>query len=197
MEICQMPFETNIDWETELDNIVQFIEADSKPTYQKIGDIYGVSRERIRQVSHKYGFNHLIKNKKYTKKQKQLEEKQVKSHSKWGNKADVDPVLYSAYREKFRMKAHGAKQKGLEFTIKFGELVFPEYCPVLGIKIDYFATKRSENSLSWDRIDPTKGYVSGNVCLMSWRANRIKNDGTKEEHQLIVDFLNKMEGTPI
>jgi len=189
-----MAFIATVNWEEELETIKNIIQTTKRPTYKSIGDHYGVTRERIRQVSHMYDFNTLLKNKKLTVQRNKKELLKNKQQDKWGNKKEIDPVLYSAYREKYRMKRHGAKAKGILFTITFGELIFPEYCPVLGITIDYFTNTRSENSLSWDRLDPSKGYISGNVCLMSWRANRIKNDGTKEEHQKIVDFLSKIEG---
>jgi hypothetical protein len=57
------------------------------------------------------------------------------------------------------------------------------------MELDYFSDSRTENSVTFDRIDPSKDYISGNVVIISWRANRIKNDGTAEEHQKIADFI--------
>lgn len=70
--------------------------------------------------------------------------------------------------------------------------MWPEYCPILGIKLDYETNGRQENSPSFDRLDPTKGYISGNVQIISWRANRIKNDGSAEEHQKIANYLSTL-----
>jgi hypothetical protein len=94
-------------------------------------------------------------------------------------------------REKFRAKKANAIRVGIEFTIEFGELTFPTHCPILGIELDYFSEQRTENTVSFDKINPTTGYVSGNVVILSWRANRIKNDGTAEEHRKIADFLHQ------
>jgi hypothetical protein len=94
-------------------------------------------------------------------------------------------------REKYRLKKANANRSGKEFTIAFGELDFPTHCPILGIELDYFSEGRQENSPSFDRFDPSKGYVSGNVAVVSWRANRIKNDGTADEHQKIADWMSK------
>ena len=91
--------------------------------------------------------------------------------------------------DKFRAKKYNAISAGIEWDIDFGDLEFPVTCPVLGIEIDYWADTRQENSVSFDRIDSTKGYVKGNVLIMSWRANRIKNDGTAEEHKKIYEFM--------
>jgi len=61
------------------------------------------------------------------------------------------------------------------------------------MELDWFTDKVKENSPSLDRIDSKKGYVPGNVMIMSWRANRIKNDGTAAEHKKIAEFLEKIE----
>ena len=42
-----------------------------------------------------------------------------------------------------------------------------------------------------DRINPTKGYVKGNIWVISLRANRIKNDSTPQELRLIADKVEK------
>jgi len=79
-----------------------------------------------------------------------------------------------------------AKVMGIKFNLTEADVVIPEYCPILGIKL-----KRGRgggptpNSPSLDRIDPTKGYVKGNVWVISHRANRIKNNATAEELMLV------------
>ena len=75
-----------------------------------------------------------------------------------------------------------AEKKGLEFNIDPTDCIAPEYCPILGIKLEeaekeYF----SENSPSLDKFYPSKGYIKGNVQVISMQANRMKNDGTPEE----------------
>jgi hypothetical protein len=82
-----------------------------------------------------------------------------------------------------------AIRNGLDFDLTYEDVIFPDYCPVLGIAIDFSKPGRSDNSPSMDRIDNTKGYVKGNVEIISWRANRIKNDGTAEEHVKIAEYI--------
>ena len=52
----------------------------------------------------------------------------------------------------------------------------PERCPVLGIPITPFEKGLAPGTPSFDRIDPRKGYVKGNVAIISNRANRLKCD---------------------
>lgn len=89
----------------------------------------------------------------------------------------------------FSRKRQNSKKTGYEWSLKRTDIHWPDVCPILGLTLDYFAETRQENSPSFDRIDNTIGYEAGNVQIISWRANRIKNDGTAEEHYKIADFL--------
>jgi len=46
-----------------------------------------------------------------------------------------------------------------------------------------------ENSPSLDRIDNSKGYVPGNIAVISMRANMIKNNATLAELKAIVAYM--------
>lgn len=80
-----------------------------------------------------------------------------------------------------------AKIYSMEFSITKTDISIPSRCPVLGIPILVGASAHDrENAPSLDRIDPTRGYVSGNVRVISWRANRLKNDATAAELALLL-----------
>lgn len=73
-----------------------------------------------------------------------------------------------------------AKRRGIEFSLTPGSLVIPHRCPVLGILL-YRAGKRStDNSPTLDRIDNARGYVDGNVQIISHLANSIKRTANPE-----------------
>lgn len=147
-----------------------------------------VSRQRIKQLTQQYGIDSFAIRKDIV--QKELNDKMFKKWgSQWANKEYRKSLIYQTMREKFNRKKTNAQKIGLEFSINFGELTFPTHCPILGLELDYFSDGRVENSVSFDRIDPNKGYVPGNVVIVSWRANRIKNNGSADEHQKIADFL--------
>ena len=146
-----------------------------------------VSKQRIHQIMKKHG----ITNAKQIR-DKKIDDWHKKMTSKWGS-SYLDPdsrkdVRYQLMREKFRTK----KSNNFEhaWTIEFGDIDFPTHCPILGTELDYFAERTQENSVSFDRVDSSKGYIKGNVIVCSWRANRIKNDGTAEEHKKIYEFLS-------
>lgn len=85
-----------------------------------------------------------------------------------------------------------AKQKGIEFSITEDDVHIPDTCPALGIKLKRGAGVSIDSSPELDRIDNSKGYVPGNVIVISRRANRIKNDATVSELRRIADFIEKI-----
>lgn len=84
-----------------------------------------------------------------------------------------------------------AKSKGILCTITINDFAIPKTCPLLGISLEKGINKgfRSDNSPSLDRIDSSKGYIPGNVWIISYRANRIKNDATINEIEMILKNL--------
>lgn len=77
-----------------------------------------------------------------------------------------------------------AKHKNLEHTISRDDFELPEYCPYTGIKIGYVVGRgKKMDNPSIDRLDSTKGYIPGNVELISNLANSMKNCATKEQLQ--------------
>ena len=86
-----------------------------------------------------------------------------------------------------------AKKKGLDFTITTEDIVIPECCPILGIPFKLDNSKPfQEDSPSLDRIDNSKGYVKGNVIVVSAKANTIKRDYLVSELDLLVEDTIKI-----
>lgn len=82
---------------------------------------------------------------------------------------------------------------GIPFDQEFmteENLPVPEYCPVLRIRLQENYGKRQDSSPSIDRVIPERGYVRGNVAVISWRANKLKSDGSSDEHRKIADWIN-------
>ena len=85
-----------------------------------------------------------------------------------------------------------AKKKGIPFEIEKSDLEIPEKCPVLGIPIELGLNgkkRRNPNSPSIDRINNKKGYVRGNVAIISLRANVLKSDAELEEMKKVVLYM--------
>lgn len=159
-------------------------------TYQEIAKEFGVSKARIGQLRKKW-FPNMTRSEFGCSKAK-LDKLKDKKTSGWRKHREIwqwEDEVFRAKHDYFRRKKENAKKGKWEWEIEFDDIIWHDICPVFGIPISWVNSNRNENSPSLDRIDPTKGYIKGNVELMSWRANRIKNDGTSEEHRQIYEFM--------
>lgn len=83
-----------------------------------------------------------------------------------------------------------AKNSGIEFDISLDDIVQNTKCPIFGVELLPSQTRGkgvpNSVSLSLDRIDNKRGYVRGNVRTISTHANRMKNQMTKEECEMLL-----------
>lgn len=98
-----------------------------------------------------------------------------------------DPVWSMIRRAKTR-----ASKEGLDFSLVAADISpLPTTCPVLGVTMRISEFAQDPCAYSLDRIDNSNGYVRGNVAVISYKANRLKNDGTAEEHEAIAAWMRK------
>ena len=91
-----------------------------------------------------------------------------------------------------RLKS-SAKKRRIPFDLTITELnnlSFPVTCPILGIPLKYNRGKAEDNSYSIDRINSNLGYTIDNIIVISLRANKLKNNASKNDLQLIAEFYN-------
>lgn len=99
-------------------------------------------------------------------------------------------IRVNVARAIWRRAEYRAKRDGIDFQIAPDDVVLCESCPVLGIPL--FVSKGkgyAPNSPSLDRIDNTKGYVKGNVRVISARANALKRDASIGEVLAIYEYM--------
>jgi len=104
------------------------------------------------------------------------------------------------YHEKHRLSfmlkeaKRRAKKLGVDFNLTVSDIVFPTHCPVLGIPLSTIINMANRDTApSLDRTIPEFGYVKGNVQVISFRANRIKNDATFEEIEKLHAWMLKQK----
>lgn len=101
------------------------------------------------------------------------------SKKQWENKTYIQKIYD---RAKTR-----ATRKRREFNIDLEDIVIPELCPVFDVPL----VEDTEYAPSIDRIDSSKGYVKGNIQIISRRANLLKNNATVEELEMVIKFLKE------
>ena len=93
---------------------------------------------------------------------------------KW-QEANPQNVLYTTAKTR-------AAKRGLEFTIQLSDVVIPERCPILKCLFNFKqGIGRKNDGPSLDRIDPSKGYIPGNIQVISDLANRMKSNATTSQ----------------
>jgi hypothetical protein len=107
----------------------------------------------------------------------------TKNKKKW-HRDNPERVIYT--RAKSR-----AKRDNLPFDLELSDIVIPSHCPVLNIPLVLAEDHVKGNSPTLDKIVPSKGYVKGNVCIISHRANTIKNDASQEDLEKVLAWLKE------
>lgn len=106
---------------------------------------------------------------------------------------------YRPEKNLYNAAKQNAPKRCLEFSISVDDIKIPEFCPVLGIKLESGSGKGKSNIKemdkrpSLDRIDNSVGYVPKNIIVVSYRANRLKNDSNPDELQMIADFYRNLK----
>lgn len=157
------------------------------------------NREKIRETDRKWYANNseAVKEKsrrwneanldKHAANQRAYRERNIEGYREYQrDRADT----YVAQRLIYAAKAR-AKKKGIDFDITVDDIEIPTHCPILGVELSRGTKESKDNAPSLDRINSKRGYIKGNVHVISWRANRIKNDASREEVALLLEWFNK------
>lgn len=81
------------------------------------------------------------------------------------------------------------RKNNIPFNVSVKDFTeFPTHCPDLRVPLIYGnKAKASPHSATVDRIIPELGYVSGNVRIISYRANVMKQNASLEEMKTIAE----------
>lgn len=147
-------------------------------------------QERQRQASNRYRAKNLEacrqRSRDYAKvRQRDHAEDYARRAAKLRTKENWPKFIMAGLR-------HRARKRGLVFDITEEDISVPDVCPVLGIPIVIRTgrhPRKNYDSPSVDRIHNDKGYVKGNVQVISTRANSLKSDATIEELEAVLKYM--------
>lgn len=160
-------------------------------------------KEKARQYNKEYSKKHAARIHERRKKYIELNKEKIKEQNiRYKEKSREKDKLRERNRRKFNRESiilasakTRAKKFNLEFSITINDIQIPLFCPVLGIELNLNNTKiRLDTSPSLDRIDNSKGYTKENIRIISWRANKLKNNASLEELEKIIKYMKEFNG---
>lgn len=113
--------------------------------------------------------------------------KQGSSHEEINVKWKKDEGSYTQRRNpctiKFARLKWRVEAEGVPFNMLIEDVEWNEECPILGIPLNYDVSRGGifNDTPTFDRIYPDKGYVKGNVRVISDLANRMKSSANPEQ----------------
>jgi len=156
-------------WKHEIDNFYRLMNNGIK--FKKIAETYGITEKQLKKI---FIIFEISWNKVYGRKNKNDKEKwlSIRLLNRSGDRKIPRDEIDAIYKSLFPL---------------------PNYCPVLGCKLYYDDRKGLEPQYvpSLDRVDSSKGYIAGNIAIISYRANVMKSCGDAKEHQKIAEFIDK------
>lgn len=122
----------------------------------------------------------------------------TQSHRNEYKKAWMDKNPRNVWAKHARRDAKlRAAKKGVPFnlTAKYIRSILTDFCPVFNTEFVFRGNgKILPTSPSLDRIDPAKGYVEGNVVVISSKANNIKSAYKSRDIFQVAQWLEQLEG---
>ena len=102
-----------------------------------------------------------------------------KDHPGKQNEYDIKYHQHNPERYLWMVAKTRAKKQNQLFTITIEDVIIPDSCPYRNVKLEVKkGVGRRWDAPSIDRIDNTKGYIPGNVEVISWKANAMKGNLT-------------------
>lgn len=151
-------------------------------------EYYKNNREMIRARQAEYGKNNKAKRHAYMLAYTEANKARIQVAMSKRRKDNLPKFMLMQAKTR-------AKKRGLAFTVCTSDIIIPEFCPVFPwIRLTIGDMKSRDSSPSLDRIDNSKGYIPGNICVISGRANRLKGDASPLELQALLAYISRSMG---
>jgi hypothetical protein len=157
------------------------------------------NKERIAEYEKEYRQKNKERIAEYDKEYYQKNKESIAEWQKEYDKSRAKPTteVYRYFGDRAsKLKTKSRKNKiPYDLDGKYLQSIYPEdgKCPALNVEMKAGSDSDWRLSPSVDRIDPSGGYVRGNVIWISWLANCIKSSATPEQIITVGEFYKQLE----
>jgi hypothetical protein len=145
---------------------------------------YGVTNQ-CKDCMTAYRNKNKDKNKEYMQNLRKEQNDKVKETRRESYHKNPSRRMYTAAKAR-------AKKYNIPFNIEVEDINIPEKCPLLEIPFIRGEKGNYQYSYSLDRIDNSKGYIKGNIQVISNKANSMKNSASLEELKAFCENMLKI-----
>ena len=157
------------------------------------------NKERIAEYDKEYKQKNKERKAEYMKEYYQKNKERLTEYQKEYDKSRAKPTpemyrFFSNKASKLKTKSRGNKIP-YDLDGKYLQSIYPEdgKCPALNIEMKAGSDSDWRLLPSVDRIDPSGGYIRGNVIWISWLANCIKTSSTPKQIITVGEFYKQLE----
>ena len=157
------------------------------------------NKERIAECGKEYRKENKERIAEYDKEYYQKNKESIAEWQKEYDKSRAKPTteVYRYFGDRAsKLKTKSRKNKiPYDLDGKYLQSIYPEdgKCPALNVEMKAGSDSDWRLSPSVDRIDPSGGYVRGNVIWISWLANCIKSSATPKQIVAVGEFYKQLE----
>jgi len=135
--------------------------------------------------------------KEYRQKNKERIAEYKKEYDQKNKRSKPTPDMYRFFSNKASKLKGKSRENKIPYDLdgKYLQSIYPEdgKCPALNIEMKAGRDSDWRLSPSVDRIDPSGGYIRGNVIWISWLANCIKSSATPKQIIAVGEFYKQLE----
>jgi|TARA_R110002033_G_scaffold147676_1_gene184925 hypothetical protein len=157
------------------------------------------NKERIAEYDKEYKQKNKERKAEYMKEYYQKNKERLAEYGKeyYRNRNKPTPEMYRFFSNKASKLKTKSRENKIPYDLdgKYLQSIYPEdgKCPALNIEMKAGSDSDWRLSPSVDRIDPSGGYIRGNVIWISWLANCIKTSATPKQIITVGEFYKQLE----
>lgn len=149
-------------------------EANKESIKAKRKKYYEENKSKIKSTVSDYRKANPEKIKSCAKSHRESNKEKIAKAKRTARNNNFEKAIYTQAKRR-------AALKGIEFNISLNDIIIPEMCPLLGVPFIPGTKNNYKYTPSIDRVDNTKGYIKGNIRIITMLANSMKNSASEKE----------------